>query len=44
MRGATVAIIAQELSWQWAIASFLSLSLIAWIASVLSYQTISYFL
>jgi len=42
--GATVAIIAQELSWQWAIASFLSLSLIAWIASVLSYQTISYFL
>ena len=42
--GATVAIIAQELSWQWAIASFVSLSLIAWIASVLSYQTISYFL
>ena len=41
--GATVAIIAQELSWQWAIASFVSLSLIAWIASVLSYQTISYF-
>ena len=42
--GATVAIIAQELSLQWAIASFVSLSLIAWIASVLSYQTISYFL
>lgn len=42
--GGTVATIAQELNWQWAIASFISLSLIAWIASILSYQTIEYFL
>ena len=36
--GATVAIIAQELNWSWAIGSFLGLTIIAWIAAVLTYQ------
>lgn len=42
--GATVAIIAQELNWLWAIGSFITLSLIAWAASILTYQSISFFL
>lgn len=36
--GATVAIIARELSWKWAVASFASMSIIAWLAAVLIYQ------
>lgn len=36
--GATVAIIAQELDWAWAIGSFIGLTAIAWIAGVLTYQ------
>ena len=42
--GATVAIIAQELNWLWAVGSFITLSLIAWIASILTYQSINFFL
>ena len=42
--GATVAIIAQELNWLWAIGSFITLSFIAWAASILTYQSISFFL
>ena len=42
--GATVAIIAQELNWLWAIGSFITLSFIAWVASILTYQSISFFL
>lgn len=42
--GATVAIIAQELNWSWAIGSFVTLSLLAWIASILTYQSINFFL
>ncbi len=36
--GATVAIIAQELNWRWAAASFFGLTLIAWMAAVATYQ------
>jgi len=36
--GATVAVIAKELSWKWAIASFLTMTAIAWVAAVLIYQ------
>jgi Fe2+ transport system protein B len=36
--GATVAVIAQELSWKWAITSFFTLTTIAWIAAVVTYQ------
>lgn len=36
--GATVAVIAKELTWKWAIASFVSMSFIAWMAAVLIYQ------
>lgn len=36
--GATVAVIAKELNWWWAIASFVSLTVIAWAAAVLVYQ------
>lgn len=42
--GATVAIIAQELNWLWAIGSFVTLSFVAWIASILTYQSINFFL
>ncbi len=42
--GATIAIIAQELNWRWAIGSFISLSIIAWMASILTYQLTHYFL
>lgn len=42
--GATVAIIAQELNWLWAIGSFVTLSMIAWAASIITYQSISFFL
>ena len=36
--GATVAVIAKELGWGWAIGSFFSLTAVAWIAAVLTYQ------
>lgn len=36
--GATVAVIAKELSWKWAITSFVSMTAIAWLAAVLIYQ------
>lgn len=36
--GATVAVIAKELNWRWAIGSFVSLTAIAWIAAVAVYQ------
>lgn len=42
--GATVAVIAKELNWSWAVISFVSLTLIAWVAAVLTYQTIIYFI
>ena len=36
--GATVAVIAKELNWGWAIGSFTALTVIAWLAAVLTYQ------
>lgn len=36
--GATLAVIAKELNWRWAIASFVTLTGAAWIAAVLTYQ------
>jgi ferrous iron transport protein B len=36
--GATLAVIAKELNWGWACASFLTLTSIAWVAAVLTYQ------
>ncbi|MCX6969031.1 MAG: ferrous iron transport protein B [Verrucomicrobia bacterium] len=36
--GATVAVIAKELSWKWAVASFATMTVIAWVAAVLIYQ------
>ncbi|MGC6456544.1 MAG: ferrous iron transport protein B [Coraliomargaritaceae bacterium] len=36
--GATVAVIAQELNWRWAVGSFLTLTILAWFAAVLVYQ------
>jgi ferrous iron transport protein B len=36
--GATVAVIAKELSWKWAVASFVTMTVIAWVAAVLIYQ------
>jgi ferrous iron transport protein B len=36
--GATLAVIAKELNWGWAIGSFVALTTIAWIAAVLTYQ------
>ena len=36
--GATVAVIAKELNWRWASASFIGLTVIAWIAAVVVYQ------
>ena len=36
--GATVAVIAKELNWKWAIASFSTMTFIAWLAAVLIYQ------
>lgn len=36
--GATVAVIAKELNWRWASASFFGLTGIAWVAAVLVYQ------
>lgn len=36
--GATVAVIAKELNWSWAIGSFCALTAIAWLAAVLTYQ------
>jgi len=36
--GATVAIIAKELGWSWATASFVTMTALAWVAAVLIYQ------
>ncbi|NCG08024.1 MAG: ferrous iron transport protein B [Verrucomicrobia bacterium] len=36
--GATVAVIAKELHWGWAIGSFAGLTALAWVAAVLTYQ------
>jgi ferrous iron transport protein B len=36
--GATVAVIAKELNWGWALGSFASLTALAWVAAVLTYQ------
>jgi ferrous iron transport protein B len=36
--GATVAIVAKELNWGWAIGSFVTMTVLAWIAAVLIYQ------
>lgn len=36
--GATVAVIARELNWSWALTSFFGLTAIAWAAAVLTYQ------
>lgn len=36
--GATVAVIAKELNWSWAIGSFIGLTVMAWVAAVLTYQ------
>jgi ferrous iron transport protein B len=36
--GATLAVIAKELNWGWAIGSFVTLTVIAWVAAVLTYQ------
>jgi len=36
--GATVAVIAKELNWSWALTSFFGLTAIAWLAAVLTYQ------
>ncbi|MEI6339969.1 MAG: hypothetical protein WCQ57_15535, partial [Verrucomicrobiota bacterium] len=36
--GATVAVIAKELGWKWAIASFTTMTILAWLAAVLIYQ------
>jgi ferrous iron transport protein B len=37
--GATLAVIAKELNWGWALASFCGLTIIAWLAAVAVYQT-----
>ena len=36
--GATIAVIAKELHWGWATASFVGLTALAWVAAVLTYQ------
>ena len=36
--GATLAVIAKELNWGWAITSFFTLTGAAWVAAVLTYQ------
>ena len=36
--GATVAVIAKELNWGWAVGSFVVLTAVAWLAAVLTYQ------
>ncbi|CAI8267548.1 MAG: Fe(2+) transporter FeoB [Opitutia bacterium UBA7350] len=36
--GATIAVIAKELHWGWAIGSFIGLTALAWVAAVLTYQ------
>jgi len=36
--GATVAVVARELNWSWAIGSFVAMTAIAWVAAVLIYQ------
>lgn len=42
--GATLAVIAQELNWGWAVGSFIALTSLAWVAAVLTYQISSLFL
>jgi ferrous iron transport protein B len=42
--GATLAVIAKELNWAWAIGSFVSLTVIAWSAAVFTYQISRLFL
>ena len=42
--GATVAVIAKELNWSWAIGSFFALTLVAWLAAVATYQIGSLFI
>lgn len=37
--GATVAVIAKQLNWRWAILSFAGMTVLAWLAAVLVYQT-----
>ena len=37
-RDATLAVIAKELDWGWAVGSFFVLTSIAWVAAVLAYQ------
>lgn len=41
--GATVAVIAQELNWKWAVGLFATMSLMAWIGAVVAYQSLSLF-
>jgi len=41
--GATVAVVGRELSWRWAMGSFLGMTLLAWCAAVLVYQVGSRF-
>ena len=36
--GATVAIIKKELNWRWASASFVGMTILAWVGAVLVYQ------
>ncbi|MEM8867216.1 MAG: ferrous iron transport protein B [Verrucomicrobiota bacterium] len=36
--GATLAVIAKELNWAWAIGSFVTLTAVAWVAAVITYQ------
>ncbi|MFP4166664.1 MAG: ferrous iron transport protein B [Opitutales bacterium] len=42
--GATVAVIAKELNWGWAIGTFFSLTVLAWLAAVITYQVAYSFL
>lgn len=42
--GATVAIVAKELTWRWALGAFVGMSVLAWAAAVLIYQVGSRFL
>lgn len=37
--GATVAVVAKELDWKWAIGLFCAMTMLAWLAAVLVYQT-----
>jgi ferrous iron transport protein B len=39
--GATVAILAKESSWKWGIAAFVTMTSLAWIGAVMTYQVAS---